>query len=1123
MAAAAQFASLDGTAFGSMENDYRSNPNAIARRSISIFSRRGSETPDHTPLFIAQEAMRQPRQMTERQKTWMKRRSAPATPTSKKPKATILNAVPAAKVIQMTCLEEEMATSPNDEILTAISRSPVQSTFDASIHQRSPSQASKTSSTPTSPSRPSSTFWGKSTLPINRHTRSQRKREHHSRIGFWVDGIAHWDDQALVDRTGWESPSLEDQTGFTLLAPTPVSGVNSVQTKPILKVTIPDNERLVVTDTTLSTIVEPKARRSVVSVAPASIVAKFAPTLPMINVDELYDVSPIEDRAKQVPPPLPPRPQARKDGGDKDIAVAIRTRLSDSSSSSNGIDCDNSSEISQISSATSMEALAGGLKPDGEKSDDISPITPASSDDVVRRSLNVDKPLPPPPPPERVAPIPLTTHERAKAERSFSTKSAPERKSIDQLPRPLRSCRSLSELDLIEQNIVSSPVHIRTLSQAADDLEAHLSATAKENDDLVPEHQHEDVKLTKTGSVRRSDSVKSVMQPPDRAPTLPKRSRKREWRQSPKYRHVVQLAKVSRPRRRKSTSIIPRSLTASTGLLRRTTSAPHLSTVVDVIPFELSPASEPSRARIVVDDGLIVLHGPVRVQNGVEQDSNISTTSAEDVLLRILASLSSTRDLFNTALINKGMYRVFQENEMDLIRAVTYNQSPAAWEFREWCPPTSNRESILSEASSQLEHTPLSYMRSYKYDSCDIESMKTLILSHCEGFIRRETALALSSPTHPHAQRFNDAFWRIWCFCKIFGCGKGREEDVTGQLDWLKGGLLANNSDLTATMNMNLDYDMSSVLLNPPDFFAKGNGNGLSAQQLYDMTELWSCLTTIMSGYVGRVDQARQNGVFDDLEIFDGDEEGEEQALEEWVAYILTLGPTVILEMAVLALDPSAAGFALAKANGWTQWSSPQSVGSRTTFLKEPVARLYEERVAAAALALQDPRQQERKEMSRKRVANLAAEIKLARQASNYKRRPFIDQSMERPMSAMSRRTSTNSTCSTRSQASRQISSPTHRSRQPSFSNAHLSSPSSNLWSPRRISPIIEDRVETFNRMTLQNFAMGVAEDTSDRAVRRIMDMGFTEAQACEALRLTDMGDGLRVDRAVDLLLKRIQ
>ena len=59
--------------------------------------------------------------------------------------------------------------------------------------------------------------------------------------------------------------------------------------------------------------------------------------------------------------------------------------------------------------------------------------------------------------------------------------------------------------------------------------------------------------------------------------------------------------------------------------------------------------------------------------------------------------------------------------------------------------------------------------------------------------------------------------------------------------------------------------------------------------------------------------------------------------------------------------------------------------------------------------------------------------------------------------------------------------------------------------------------------MSLQNFADGVAEDTSDRAVKRIVDMGFSLSQAREALRMTDMGDGLRVDRAVDLLLRERQ
>lgn len=1132
MAAESGFASIDGTAFN-MENHFRPDPSAIARRSISIFSRRGTETPEPTPPFIAQEAMRKPRQMTERQKSWIKRKSAPAAPPPKKPKTTILHAVPPAKTIQMTPLEEEMATSPNDEILSAISGSPIQPSINSPFHQRSSSRASKASTTPTSPTPPSS-FWNKATLPLNQRTKSQRKRDHNSRIGVWVDGVAHWDDQALVDRTGWEEPSLEEQTGFTALTPIPVTKLNGTQ-PPTLKLTIPENDRLVVTDTTISTIVEPMPR-PVVSVAPASIVTKFVSlsTTPTNTFDELYDVSPIEERSRPISPPLE-RPKALQPAEHDESQL----KLSETSSHSSVTDVDNSSEISHGSSATSMEALAGGVQ---VEKGNVSPITPAPEAKNAKQTPNLDKPLPAPPCPMRAAPAPPSA---PKAERSDSTRSVPESKiyATVQLPRPLRSSRSLPQLDMIDQAFtLSAPEWFEgaespTLSQAADDLEAHLSAIAEDDadsgdndnsfaDDVVEEKPTE-VALTKSGSVHRSDSMRSVMQPPERAPTLPRRSRKREWRQSPKYRHVFQLATTRRPRRRRSTSNIPRLQTQSIGLLRRVISMPNLTIPREDEPINGPIVSAPPRSRIVIDDGLIVLHGPVRVQNGVvEEESTISSGSAEDVLLHILASLSSTEDLFNTAQINKGMYRVYKENEMNLLRAVTYNQSPAAWEFREWCPPISfNRSSISSDASLQLEHTPQSYLRDLRQDIEVIESLKAIILQHCGGFIRKETAIALASPTHPHAQRFNDAFWRIWCFCKIFGSGKGREEDITGQLDWLKGGLLANNQDLTATMNMNLDYDMSSVLLNPPDFFAKGNENGLSAQQLYDMTELWECLVSIMSSFHGRVGEARRHGVFEGLEVFDGDEEGEEQTVEEWVAYLMTLGPTVILEMAEFASDTSSAGFALAKVNGWTQWTSAQAEGSRTNFLKEPLARLYEERVTAAALRLQNPHERERVEMSRKRVANLAAEIKLARQASNYKRRPFIDMAHERPMSAMSRRT--NSTSSVRSQASghsRRASGPAmHSSRAPNFSVPRPSSPPSNLWSPRRISPIIEDRVETFNRISLQNFAMGVAEDTSTRAVRRIMDMGFTYEDAIEALRLTDMGDGLRVDRAVDLLLKRVQ
>ena len=92
----------------------------------------------------------------------------------------------------------------------------------------------------------------------------------------------------------------------------------------------------------------------------------------------------------------------------------------------------------------------------------------------------------------------------------------------------------------------------------------------------------------------------------------------------------------------------------------------------------------------------------------------------------------------------------------------------------------------------------------------------------------------------------------------------------------------------------------------------------------------------------------------------------------------------------------------------------------------------------------------------------------------------------------------------------------------------------------RKISPIIEDKVETFNRMSafgpsrpytndygaVAGMGMGgvgassVVPDTGEQAIKRITEMGFTRAEAQRALRETDRGDGLRVDWAVEMLLR---
>ncbi|TKA58680.1 hypothetical protein B0A55_11988 [Friedmanniomyces simplex] len=1199
-----QFASLNGaTAYvTAMDNDdvnfdFQPNAKSMARRSISIFSRRGTETPEPKPPFIAQAAMAkipaQPlkREMTERQKSWLGRRrsvcgsSSPVkvSVSSKKPKGTVLNAVPQAKRISMTALEEEMATSPNEEILSALSggSSPTQSAFTAQSHQ---------------PSQPSPTLQrngvrDNSTGSLRQQRPRGEKTDENSRIGLWVNGVVQWDDHLPTrndQHSQWVEEAISQETHFMPIHPvaTPTNMHPSVQSaRPSLSVRIPHGSESKANTMALSTIVQPKPQRSIVSLPPASIVSKFKIAAPTIFVtedpNEKHDVSPV-DSMQQTPPPE--RVRVPEDHSQLTVASpeTLRPKPSRESSSSAGSyltdsSDDKSSVYSKRSSATSVEDLQIPIPERSKKrlsGRALTLRTPSTEDLPAQQVADLNKPLPPNPHPlpPRSAPAAPLLQKRVRS--SGSVRSVPEHsktmRPTSTVQRPLSmmspKMHSLDGSSLYEHGGVHEPglsgssesdtdgevePITPTLSQAEDELHARLDRRVGDHQEqhssqVSPKEEKHEIAISKSTSIRRSDSVRSVMQPPARAPTVPRRSRKRDWRTS----RIRPLIQYTAPARRKSESSVlsqrkeQRDLdAAAASIVRRTASAAQL-TVTRVLEEAVSVCvhgSQPSTLpRIIIDDGLIVVQGPtiVSVDGEVLSPTALAAASAEDVLLHILSNLTSLDDLFNTASINKGMYRVFKENEMHLVRTVCFNQSPAAWEFREWSPPDRNESDTSSKASSQLDHTPRSYIRCHKRDMAVLASLKALILPQCQTSIRRETTFALSSTSHPSAQRFNDAFWRIWCFCKIFGCEKGREDDVTGQLDWLKGGLLANNQGCVATVNTNLEFDMSSVLLNAPDHFARGNAGGLTAQQLYDMTELWGCLSTLLQGYQGRVDQARAAGVFDGCaDVVEGHVEKEEQMLEEWIHHLLTLGPTTVLEMAEYAADHSPAGFTLAKLNGWTKWTPSAYTGSRVTFLKEPVTRLYEERVAAAALAIEHPSQKEKSQMSRKRVASLAAEIRLKRQTSSYRRSPYIDMSLERSMSGVSRRASTLSSSSRDSRRSlvspltpvphysygSVVSTPTV-SGVPNFPHprSHARPQEDGVaggqWSPRRISklskisPIIEERVESFNRLSLQNLNAGEADNTSERAVRKIVDMGFTAEQAKEALRMTDMGDGLRVD-----------
>ena len=256
-----------------------------------------------------------------------------------------------------------------------------------------------------------------------------------------------------------------------------------------------------------------------------------------------------------------------------------------------------------------------------------------------------------------------------------------------------------------------------------------------------------------------------------------------------------------------------------------------------------------------------------------EVEQLISADAAERVLLRILEKLDNLGDLFAAAKVSRGFYRTFKRHELPLLKNALFSMSPAAWELREMSVPFTEIDNGSSDYSPSL------YLRHYTTDLLTMVELKSMMLEHCKSFLHVDTIKRLAGETD-RSSEIDDAFWRVWTFCRIFGCGKGREDDIVGQMDWLRGGKLAKQQSAdTNTLALSDGVSMNSVLFNPPKGFAKGNTGGLTAEELYDMTEIWTCLGVLVRGYQGRREEAREYGIFDKTNITSGDVEKENSML----------------------------------------------------------------------------------------------------------------------------------------------------------------------------------------------------------------------------------------------------
>ena len=243
-----------------------------------------------------------------------------------------------------------------------------------------------------------------------------------------------------------------------------------------------------------------------------------------------------------------------------------------------------------------------------------------------------------------------------------------------------------------------------------------------------------------------------------------------------------------------------------------------------------------------------------------EVERQISADAAEQVLLRVLQNLDNLQDLFSTATVSRGFYRTFKRHELPLMKNALFGMSPAAWELREMSPPSETQDK---------QYTPTLYLQHYMRDMYTMIALKSMILIHCESFLRADTITALAGGESDRASQIDDAFWRVWTFCQVFGCGTNREDDIVSQMDWLRGGPLAKQQRKNA----------GGKLCFPPAGFGRGNAGGLCAEDLYDMTEIWTCLGVLVRDFQGKRQEARDYGVFAKAGIPAGDVEKEDDVL----------------------------------------------------------------------------------------------------------------------------------------------------------------------------------------------------------------------------------------------------
>ncbi|KAL2871371.1 uncharacterized protein BJX67DRAFT_160053 [Aspergillus lucknowensis] len=691
----------------------------------------------------------------------------------------------------------------------------------------------------------------------------------------------------------------------------------------------------------------------------------------------------------------------------------------------------------------------------------------------------------------------------------------------------------------------NSRPHLRSLSSsnvianlerqvALDEAVASKEAAEKENNGPVGSSSSSGF-LSPPVSAQRPASVSSERELRLKLPRLQTKDVQPPGKQSTKPLEIApadeerQELLQPRPKPRKTFSFEPE------GTMSEMASKPAVTMSEAVGPY----------CELNVDSGLTVVYeldgsipgqqvkSPITVPPPFVPSGEMPRTLPDDIVYLILQQCSSLQDLFNFAVMNRQFYRVFKTHELSLIRGTVFAMSPPAWELREMSPPWECEWQVLFDLDAPVpEYTASLYLDRYTRDLYSLVKLKSLILARCGTFLRPETVRGLAGNDDARATEIDDAFWRIWSFCRIFGCGKGREGDIVGQLDWLNGGVIAKNQHCSVAMSITEPFGMHNVLFEPPEGFGRGNNGGLSQSQLYDMTEIWTCLGVLLQPIHGKCYEARKTGVFDGHDVPERDPVKEEAILEEWTYYILTLGPSAVLALGSIAnVDNTDEIFQRAQLMGLTKWE--QADASRSFFFREAVSKAYKPRESSPrrrSSPLAQPDANSARSSSngspandiignnptRRRQAAYAAQLRNRR----IKNQTEVAYAEERPISSYAEIMNRLSGAPPQPQY-RPPPPPLPSSIPPSLS---IRPPPSNPQPPPP--PATHDVQIPLSQPPRSSIASMPPQirDPVDQAIdMMVRELGFNEEDAKWALKITDTGEGINPNAAVSLLIQEYE